>query len=51
MRICKSLNRVKKNRQDERIRNLEKELECLYEDVRELHQRVTQLEIIRKLGN
>ena len=48
MRACKNLIRAKKSRQDEqkeRIRYLEKEVQRLYEDIRELQQRVTQLEI------
>ena len=54
MRACKSLIRAKKSRQEELkeiILYLEKEVQHLYEDVRELHQKVTQLEIMRKLGN
>ena len=54
MRMHKNLIRAKKSRQEEqneRLRYLEKEVQHLYEDVRELHQRVIQLELMRKLGN
>lgn len=53
MRACKNLIRAKKSRQEElkeRICYLEKEIQRLYEDMRELQQRVTQLEIARKVG-
>ena len=54
MRACKNLIKAKKSKQEEqkeRIRYLERKVQQLYEDVCELHQRVTQLEIMRKLGN
>lgn len=51
MRACKYLIRAKKSEQKSRIHYLEKEVAKLEEMVRELHQRVTQLEIMRKLGN
>ena len=53
MRVCKSLIKAKKSRQDEqkeKICNLEKELECLYEKIRELEHRIVQLEIYQKIG-
>ncbi len=53
MRVCKNLIKAKKSGQEEqkaRIRQLEKEVQHLYEDLRELHQRVVQLEIRQKVG-
>lgn len=54
MRACKNLLMAKKRRQEElkdRVIRLEKELDRMYEFVREQEQRITQLELARRLGN